>query len=71
MAIAIRQDSPHLPEIFEILHRFAAHSNVCDTCDPRTGKHCAIGGHILQELTQYQDVKEVPKDWKGDSTRVD
>jgi len=67
MALAIRKDSPHWKEIMAILHQFADHAKVCDTCSVQTGAYCETGGHILHELTKFgDDVKEVPEGWQGD-----
>lgn len=66
MAIAIKLDGlsdAKRTEIFGILHRFADHAGVCDTCNVKTGAHCDMGGHILRELATFEEVKEVPEDF--------
>lgn len=66
MAIAIdlkNLSDERRKEIFGVLHRFADHAKVCDTCNVKTGRHCEVGFHILHELTKFNEVKPVPENW--------
>lgn len=66
MALAIKLDGSdeNRQEIFGVLYRFADHAKICDVCNVKTGVHCDVGGHILHELTKFQEVQEVPEGWQ-------
>lgn len=64
MALKINTESPHWPEIREILHQWSDHAKICEVCDVKTGKTCGVGLLILKELTRFgDDVQEVPEDY--------
>lgn len=63
MPLSIPCHSPNLPQFTDILLRFKAHAEVCETCKINSRQQpCKTGATILQELHQIPDVEWTPND---------